>query len=187
MKCKTILAAFLLCISLGTSESSAQPYFLFSAGLHRNSVIGTGQGGNHFDAANGFCMELGLINTLNGFSMILWGLSICNPINHVYQSEQKTQLFTPYYTELRFPISKRPKLFMVLGFDWNRLHFPKTKGSDNQYVLSTGLGAYISLGKSSFIQPKIRPYFIFSNSLEQSLGIALQLNIGSHTIKRSRW
>jgi hypothetical protein len=162
-----------------TSPLKAEPRILLTGGLHRNNFNGSGDEGNRFDYGNGFCLELVAYNQTNNFGWVIYGISRSTHINHVESSEAEATFFTPYYTEMRFYSGQgKSKFFIFLGFDWNRMHFEDTEGADNQYLWSFGLGGHVVLGETLIFQPKVKPYYITSNCLEQEWGIALQANLG---------
>jgi hypothetical protein len=134
-----------------------------------------------FDFGAGYCYEVGVHLPQIKLSWIMYGTSGSWSINHVKNSQADFSFYTPYYTEFRYDLSTMGDacLFSLVGFDWNRMHYEKSEsdGADNQYLLSLGIGGYLNLGKI-FIQPKIKPYYVISNSLGQNFGISFQVNIG---------
>lgn len=177
MKNVRILISILFTLLLASSELNAQSSeaYLLSGGFSRNGFMGSGEAGNEFDFGNGYCVEFGVKN--DNFCWILYGISGNTNENHVKNSVAKTTSFTPYYTEFRFYAFDN-FLFFFFGFDWNRMHFENAKGSDNQYLCTCGLGGHIPIVGRIFIQPKVKPYLILGNSLDQKWGIAMQLNVG---------
>jgi len=164
-------------ISVFVVLAPAQPNLYFAGGIQETKFLGSGEKDNEFSFGLGYSFEIGIRNPENNFCWIMYGLAGSSHTNRVKNSVVNASCFTPYYTELRFDLKTDLGMFWFVGWDWNRMHFDKTEGADNQYFYSVGVGAYIPV-KKFFIQPKIKPYLVTSNSLGQSLGIAFQLHIG---------
>jgi hypothetical protein len=154
----------------------AQSNLYFGGGIQETKLLGTGNKDNEFTFGLGYVLEAGIHNPEDNFTWIIYGLAGSSHINRVKNSEREVSCFTPYYTEVRFSLRTDLYMFWFLGFDWNRMHFDRTEGADNQYFYSIGAGASIPI-KKFFIQPKIKPYLVTSNSLGQSFGITFQLCI----------
>ncbi len=174
MKRLLLAAGIILTLIFTSTDAYSGDNLIFTGGFNRNTFIGEGQAGNRFDYGNGYSFEVGLKE--NNFCWIFYGLSASTHNNHVKQSVAKAEFFTPYYTEFRF-YTFYGLLFYFLGFDVNKMKFENTEGSDIQYFWSLGLGAHLALGQF-FLQPKFKPYLVTSNTLDQSWGIQMQVNIG---------
>lgn len=177
MKRLRISVWIIFMISLFAALAPAQSNLYFAGGLQETKFIGQGEKDNEFTFGLGYSLEFGIHNPENGFSWIVYGLAGSSHVNRVKNSEVNASCFTPYYTEVRFDLRTDLHMFWFLGFDWNRMHFDKTEGADNQYFYSLGIGAAVPI-KNFFIQPKIKPYLVTGNSLGQTFGIAFQLHIG---------
>ena len=173
-----IMISFLI-LSLSNNLRAKESRAFLTGGFHRSGYIGSGDGGNEFDFGNGFNLEIGAFTNKKA-GIVLYGFSMTNLKNHVNESTADVKFLTPYYTEVRFTMDEtmRYHLFWIFGYDYNRVKFENTKGYDNQHLWSFGLGAHLQFTRTMHIQFKVKPYLISGNSLDQSLGLTMQANIG---------
>lgn len=174
MKNLIVLVGLLFTLVLLPNNTEAKDMLIFSGGYNRNSFLGEGEAGNTFDYGHGYNFEFGFKD--ENFCWIIYGISGSTSDNHVKSSVAEATFFTPYYTEFRF-YTFYGLLFYFFGFDLNQMKFENTEGSDLQYFWSLGLGGHIQMG-SWFLQPKLKPYLVTSNTLDQDWGIQMQLNLG---------
>lgn len=164
-------------VSFLAAPTLAQERLYIAGGIQETKLLGTGNENNEFTFGLGYALEFGIYNLEPGFSWAIYGLSGSSHKNRVKDSETEATCFAPYYTEFRLRLKEGQPFFCSVGFDWNRMHFAKTEGADNQYFYSVGFGAAIPL-KSILLLSKIKPYLVTSNSLGQSFGVSFQLQVG---------
>ena len=172
----------LLILALGclTTEAAAQitSRAWMILGAQYSGMQGTGEGDNAFDMGYGGVFELGFYEA-NGWGMVAYGTGLYQTKNRVGDDAVKARIFYPYYMDIRrYFLNRYVSPFFSFGGGFGRMHFEGTKGSDNQYFLSTGLGAHIPGNSDVFIQVMVRPFYIFNNSVGQKWGIETNVGIG---------
>jgi hypothetical protein len=183
MKSLQHLLGLTMAIVLCSSLLQAQPhYIILSGGFQETNMLGAGIADNKFDFGPGLNLEFGVYLSELHWTWIMYGYRSGKNTNHVKASEAQVTFSSPYYTELLFDIpsisqENKMRFYWSLGFEYNEMQFGNTAGPDQQYYYTAGFGTYIYLN-NMFIQPRIKPYLVTSNSLGQNWGISLSVNVG---------
>lgn len=158
-------------------KSSSTDHFLI--GCQYSGLLGKGSADNKFDMGLGFILEISIYDT-TGVGLA-FGTNAYWAKNRVGKSEASTHYYIPFYVEYRkFSLeSQAITPFYSFGTGWGRLHFKKTKGSDNQWLISFGGGVHIPVGKNDdIIQAVFKPYIVIGNDVEQTYGIETHIAYG---------
>ena len=162
-------------------KSSSTDHFLI--GYQYSGLMGKGSADNSFDMGSGFILELSVYDKAiekQGFA-VAFGTNAYWAKNRVGKSEASTHYYTPFYLDFRkFSLESRAiRPFLSWGTGWGRLHFNKTKGSDNQWLISFGGGVHIPFGKNGdIIQAVFKPYLVIGNDVKQTYGIETHIAYG---------
>lgn len=185
---KSLLTTLIVVLNLSLLFSQPQESAFIAIGGSGNKYIGGGEYDNLFKMSYGYQAELGIYSKSSRISYVYYGFAQNFGQNVVGKSIATFTNTVPFYTEVRFlrdimlkDGEKNIPAFWFLGFDYNRMRFEGTNKPDSQYYLSCGGGFNIPLDNQWVINCKAKPYIIFSNSLNQNLGFALQLNIQRHS------
>jgi hypothetical protein len=162
------------------------PGTVISGGTNFSRYLGSGEGGNWFKFSNpGFQFEL-TANSGRGFEWIVYGVAHYSTFNYVGKNKVPVEFWIPYYTEFIFyQKAKKNPLFWFFGYDYVRMKFPEMRKPDSHYNLTFGGGWNLKLYKQAYLQLKIKPYFVFDNSIGQKLGIngLVNLHLGLSKIR----
>ena len=179
----TLSIVLLLCvceaIAHGATRREIQENWLIT-GVQYGGLSGSGTAGNSFDTGTGVLAELGFFDS-SGWGVAFLSTGANWSENHVRGDSEGVRFYTPYHMQVhkffRPQDSLRP--FYSIGLGWNRMHFESARGSDNQLLVSAGIGVRIKMGRSPIIaQAKAGYYLVFWNDLGQKTGREVQISLG---------
>jgi hypothetical protein len=174
-----ITPAFLLFMTILTCQAQYGGYsFVISGGTNFSQYLGHGEGENYFKTSNpGFQLEL-TINNLDNFEWIIFGIAHYSSDNYVGKNVVPVQFWIPYYTEFSFyQRSKKNPLFIFFGGDFVQMRFPDMEAADSHYNLTIGGGWNLKISNMVYLQFKLKPYYVFDNSVGQHAGFNAMANI----------
>jgi hypothetical protein len=174
-----IISVFLLFLTFLTCEAQYDAYgFVISGGTNYSRYLGKGEGQNTFETTKpGFQLELSF-NNQDNFEWIFYGVSYFKSDNIVGRNTLPVEFWVPYYTEFQFyQREKKHPLFIFFGGDYVRMKFPGMESADGHYNLTIGGGWNLKIANPLYLQFKVKPYYIFDNSVGQHFGFNAMANI----------
>jgi hypothetical protein len=169
------IGTFLLSTHAADAENVRSRAWLVAGGQY-NEVQGGGVAGNVFDRGKGFIIELGWAESGAGCA---FGTGAFWTVNRVLKDSVQVRFYTPLYFDFRLiKLMNGFSPFASIGVGWMRMYVEDCEGSDNQYLVSLGIGAQIGVQNGPILQILFKPYKIYKNSLGQDKGIELHVGIG---------
>jgi hypothetical protein len=169
----------LLLFTVGFGQGSYNSYGLvISGGTSFSTILGKGEGDNYFKISKpGAQLEI-TYNSCQGFEWIIYGIGYYKAYNYVGRNRVLAEFWVPYYSELSwYQNKKKHPLFFFFGYDFVRMIFPDMEAADSQHYISVGGGWNIRLADRLYLQFKLKPHFILSNTVGQWLGVKTMINL----------